>query len=66
MWPSPSICVATLSFMKMTLLCQAVPPVLPPAGVVNGRSCWVLTPAGDRKLMISPALWPGHLNELRS
>jgi hypothetical protein len=43
--------VATLSLMKIALLCQAVPPVLPPSGVVNGRSCWLFTPAGDRKLM---------------
>src|SRR5262245_8392639 len=66
MCASPSICVATLSLMKITLLCHPVPPVLPPAGVVNGRSCIVRSAAGDRKLMISPALCPIHLNELRS
>ena len=35
----------------------------PSRAVVNGKSFCRATPSGVRKLMISPGLWPGHLNE---
>ena len=63
-WPNPSIWVATLSLMNRAQLCHAVNEGL--SWITPGMSFWLFTPSGDRNMMISPGLCPGHLYDVRS